>query len=94
MQPEFWPTGLGGYDNNGKWQDGFDAYAKYFHRVATTLNPCGKKPFLSGPGWGELPVTHAHARTHTSTQSAMGCQVQTLSHLADLIGVVLVSQAT
>jgi hypothetical protein len=54
LQPEFWPTGLGGYDEKGKWQAGFEAYAAYFHRVATALNPCSDgKPILSGPGWGE-----------------------------------------
>jgi len=55
LQPEFWPTGLGGYDENGSWQSGFEPYATYFHRVALTLNPCGVgKPILSGPGWGNV----------------------------------------
>eukprot|EP00882_Tetradesmus_deserticola_P023714 GHRQ01025821.1.p2 GENE.GHRQ01025821.1~~GHRQ01025821.1.p2 ORF type:complete len:149 (+),score=31.46 GHRQ01025821.1:106-552(+) len=57
VQPEFWPTGLGGYDEKGKWQSGFEAYAAYFHRVASELNPCSDgKPILSGPGWGERAV--------------------------------------
>ncbi|WIA13252.1 hypothetical protein OEZ85_006841 [Tetradesmus obliquus] len=54
-EPEFWPTGLGGYDEKGQWQSGFEAYAAYFHRVATALNPCSDgKPILSGPGWGNV----------------------------------------
>lgn len=54
LQPEFWPTGLGGYDEKGQWQSGFEPFAAYFHRVATALNPCSDgKPILSGPGWGE-----------------------------------------
>jgi hypothetical protein len=57
LQPEFWPTGLGGYNaTTGQWQAGFEAYAQHFHRVAQALNPCslpGGKKILSGPGWGE-----------------------------------------
>jgi hypothetical protein len=58
LQPEFWPTGLGGYNvTTGQWQAGFQAYAQHFHQVAQALNPCGVTPggqkLLSGPGWGE-----------------------------------------
>jgi hypothetical protein len=57
LQPEFWPTGLGGYSSTtGQWQAGFEAYAQHFHRVAQALNPCGLpggQKILSGPGWGE-----------------------------------------
>lgn len=54
-QPEFWPTGLGGYAADGTWQQGFEAYAAYFHRVALQLNPCADgRPLLSGPGWGNV----------------------------------------
>ncbi|WIA29580.1 hypothetical protein OEZ86_012072 [Tetradesmus obliquus] len=57
-EPEFWPTGLGGYNTTtGQWQEGFEAYAAHFHAVATALNPCslpGGKRMLSGPGWGNV----------------------------------------
>jgi hypothetical protein len=55
LQPEFWPTGLGGRTPKGDWKGGFDAFANYFHQVAQQLAPCGSgKKILSGPGWGEL----------------------------------------
>jgi hypothetical protein len=58
-EPEFWPTGLGGYTagSNPTWQSGFQAYASYFDRMASQLNPCtedGAKPLLAGPGWGNV----------------------------------------
>eukprot|EP00775_Hariotina_reticulata_P002235 gene2235-2547_t len=53
-EPEFWLTGLGAWDDKGKWVSGFEAYKKHFHKIAIALNPCGTKPFLSGPGWGNV----------------------------------------
>lgn len=56
-EPEFWPTGLGGYDAKGKWKPGIDAYAKWFDVVARQVNPCNHREdpkFLSGPGWGNV----------------------------------------
>lgn len=53
LQPEFWPNGLGGWDEKGEWKSGFGPYSQWFDKVARTLNPCGTTPFLSGPGWGE-----------------------------------------
>jgi hypothetical protein len=56
LQPEFWlKTGLGGWTEEGTWVPGFEGYAPYFHRVASSLNPCDdpEGPQLSGPGWGE-----------------------------------------
>jgi hypothetical protein len=58
VQPEFWLTGLGAWNDQGKWVGGFDAYKKRFHKIALALNPCGTKPFLSGPGWGECAEPH------------------------------------
>jgi hypothetical protein len=54
VQPEFWPAGLGGYNETGDWKPGFAAYTQWFDRVARSLNPCGTPAFLSGPGWGEF----------------------------------------
>lgn len=56
LQPEFWPTGLGGWDEKGNWKAGFGPYSQWFDRAARTLNPCGTAAFLSGPGWGECPA--------------------------------------
>lgn len=56
LQPEFWlKTGIGGWTEGGDWVPGFEGYAPYFNRVASTLNPCEdpEGPQLSGPGWGE-----------------------------------------
>jgi hypothetical protein len=57
LQPEFWPTGLGGYDAKGKWKPGIDAYAKWFDVVARQVSPCKHREdprLLSGPGWGNV----------------------------------------
>lgn len=53
-EPEFWPSGLGGWGKDGKWKKGFEAYADWFDRVARAINPCGSGKMLSGPGWGNL----------------------------------------
>jgi len=69
LQPEFWPTGLGGYDENGSWQSGFEPYATYFHRVALALNPCSVgKPHLVRPRLGQCQHTGS-ILVYTSDQS-------------------------
>ncbi len=49
-QPEFWPTSVGGYEPGDPYNfvPGFDAYASYFDRTASSLNPCGDPAGLNG----------------------------------------------
>ncbi len=78
-QPEFWLSGVGGYDSAGKWEAGFDPYAKYFHKTALSLNPCGTKPMLAGPGWGNVNTIDAKwVAAMAKTQDAK-CYMRELS---------------
>jgi hypothetical protein len=56
LQPEYWPTGIGGWAS-GSWKPGFDAYVAWFDKVALQLNPCGQRKRISGPGWGARSMT-------------------------------------
>jgi hypothetical protein len=82
-QPEFWPTSVGGYDprDNTTWIGGFDAYAAYYARVATALNPCapGSKPILAGPGWGNVNTIDASWLATQAKAPGARCYMRELS---------------
>lgn len=61
-EPEFWLSGVGGYDpkQGNKFVPGFDAYNQHFHRSAMQINPCKDgKAKLAGPGWGNVNTIDA-----------------------------------
>ena len=61
-EPEFWLSGVGGYDpkNGNKFVPGFEAYNQHFNRAALKINPCKDgRAKLSGPGWGNVNTIDA-----------------------------------
>lgn len=82
-QPEFWPTSVGGYEpGSSQFVPGFDAYSRYFSRVATALNPCtpeGPKPKLAGPGWGNVNTIDAAWLATQAKAPGMRCYMRELS---------------
>ncbi|GBF97376.1 hypothetical protein Rsub_11023 [Raphidocelis subcapitata] len=82
-EPEFWPTSVGGYapQANTTFVPGFDAYASYFGRTATKLNPCGPNtsPKLSGPGWGNVNTIDAAWLATQAKAPGARCYMRELS---------------
>jgi len=91
QQPEFWLTGVGGYDEGSTtFKAGFDSYAKYFHRTATKLNPCGTKPMMAGPGWGNVNTIDAKWVASMAKADGATCYMRELSmHVSVWVFVVL-----
>ncbi|KAI8474854.1 MAG: hypothetical protein J3K34DRAFT_406796 [Monoraphidium minutum] len=82
-EPEFWPNSVGGYEPsaNSTFIPGFDAYANYFARTATALNPCGagNKPKLAGPGWGNVNTIDATWLVQQAKAPGARCYMRELS---------------
>lgn len=83
-EPEFWLTGVGGYDvkEPTKFVPGFEAYVQYFHRVAKALNDCkdGKSnPVLAGPGWGNVNTIDAKWMAMQAKMEGVKCYMRELS---------------
>jgi hypothetical protein len=61
---------------------GFDAYASYFARTATSLNPCDggvADPKLSGPGWGNVNTIDASWLATQAKAPGARCYMRELS---------------
>lgn len=60
---------------------GFEAYASYFARTATSLNPCapGASPKLAGPGWGNVNTIDAAWLAMQAKAAGARCYMRELS---------------
>jgi hypothetical protein len=60
---------------------GFEAYANYFSRTATALNPCGpgQSPKLAGPGWGNVNTIDAGWMAMQAKAAGARCYMRELS---------------
>lgn len=74
---------MGGYEPqaNTTFVPGFQAYASYFGRTATKLNPCEAKPQpkLSGPGWGNVNTIDAAWLAMQAKAPGARCYMRELS---------------
>jgi len=74
---------VGGYEPSAPttFVPGFEAYARYFSRVATALNPCerGSVPKLAGPGWGNVNTIDAAWLAMQAKAPGVRCYMRELS---------------
>jgi hypothetical protein len=72
----------------------FDPYSRYFHRTAAALNGCnsGRKPILSGPGWGNVNTIDAKWVAQMTKYDGMKCYMREMNVHVSLKEGVLVGR--